>query len=275
MKPTIKRYFNDSLTYNFEKLGVHVLQDRMDAYYPLAHTLKCNAIESFLSKATKYIFDAKDIYDWMHKETKLDQEVWLPFEHVWFEFHKGYGIQMPDMNGGMIVSVGIDLRLDKLISYFHDKHGEMSFDICSASGAGQISNAGTLARSILSFLKIEHINAVSVNKRNAMNLRLPPPITEVKDVIYIYRKQPKQKNHHHTPESIITPIDWSHRWEVAGHWRKIKGKGKDQNGNEVEGKTWVRDCVKGPENKPLKKKIRVVRDRLPPDYREAPRLYGN
>jgi hypothetical protein len=53
-------------------------------------------------------------------------------------------------------------------------------------------------------------------------------------------------------------IDWSHRWEVAGHWRKIDGIGKNREGEYVEeGWTWVRDFVKGPEDKELVKKTRV------------------
>ena len=56
-------------------------------------------------------------------------------------------------------------------------------------------------------------------------------------------------------------VDWSHRWEVRGHWRSIAcGKvGKDQNQNyNVNGLTWVKSHSKGPEEKDMVKKIRVV-----------------
>lgn len=54
-----------------------------------------------------------------------------------------------------------------------------------------------------------------------------------------------------------TPIEWTHSWEVIGHWRTIKGLGKDQQGNRtVEGKTWVSACVKG--DGELIKKVRVL-----------------
>lgn len=53
-------------------------------------------------------------------------------------------------------------------------------------------------------------------------------------------------------------IDWSHRWIVRGHWRKIRGAGKDANGTMVFGKTWIRAFEKGPEDKPLvSDKIRI------------------
>lgn len=54
-------------------------------------------------------------------------------------------------------------------------------------------------------------------------------------------------------------IDWSHRWEVRGHWRSLQGLGKDRSGEYcVPGKTWVLNHVKGPDDRPLIKKVRVV-----------------
>lgn len=54
-------------------------------------------------------------------------------------------------------------------------------------------------------------------------------------------------------------IDWTHRWAVRGHWREIKGLGKDRDGNYcVENMTWVSEYEKGPEDAPLVKKTRVV-----------------
>lgn len=60
-----------------------------------------------------------------------------------------------------------------------------------------------------------------------------------------------------TPTGII---DWSHRWEVRGHWRRVKGLGKDRAGDYVvRGFTWVRDFVKGPADLPLVTKTREFR----------------
>jgi hypothetical protein len=54
-------------------------------------------------------------------------------------------------------------------------------------------------------------------------------------------------------------IDWSHRWAVRGHWRRIGGLGKNRAGEYcVQGFTWVSDFVKGPEGAPLVEKVRVV-----------------
>jgi hypothetical protein len=57
-------------------------------------------------------------------------------------------------------------------------------------------------------------------------------------------------------------IDWTHRWLVRGHWMYYDDKtkvGKNRNGEYVErGRTWRNQHERGPEDKPLVKKIRVV-----------------
>lgn len=79
-------------------------------------------------------------------------------------------------------------------------------------------------------------------------------IHKIKDVVVLFPKE-EEKN------SIYKglQIDWSHRWEVRGHWRKVSGIGKNRNGDYVIPQhTWVKDFVKGPENKVLIKKKRVL-----------------
>lgn len=52
-------------------------------------------------------------------------------------------------------------------------------------------------------------------------------------------------------------VDWTHKWEVMGHWRKVDGVGKDRDGNyTMRGVTWVAPHVKGKGD--LVKKQRVV-----------------
>jgi hypothetical protein len=54
-------------------------------------------------------------------------------------------------------------------------------------------------------------------------------------------------------------IDWSYRWEVRGHWRTVKGVGKDRAGNYiVPGFTWIPNHVRGPEDKPIMKKSYLI-----------------
>jgi hypothetical protein len=75
----------------------------------------------------------------------------------------------------------------------------------------------------------------------------------------IVRIVPKKLRDSITPTMSRGQIDFSHRWEVRGHWRRVSGIGKDRNGDYlIRGLTWVMDCVKGPEEKPVIKKIRWV-----------------
>lgn len=54
-------------------------------------------------------------------------------------------------------------------------------------------------------------------------------------------------------------IDWSHRWEVMGHWRRTGGVGKSRTGEYViNGMTWVNPHTKGPDAAPMVTKTRVV-----------------
>lgn len=53
-------------------------------------------------------------------------------------------------------------------------------------------------------------------------------------------------------------IDWSHTWTVRGHWRIIKGIGKDRDGiASVQGHTWIGSYLKGAGE--LIKKTRVIK----------------
>jgi len=79
----------------------------------------------------------------------------------------------------------------------------------------------------------------------------------IKDIIRVVPKKEQYK----TKPLFSKEIDWTHRWEVRGHWRKIKGIGKNRN-NEYCTKsfTWVVPHEKGPENKILVKKKRIIND---------------
>ena len=77
----------------------------------------------------------------------------------------------------------------------------------------------------------------------------------IRKIVYVVPKRERESFIKGIPRSV----DWSHRWLVRGHWRRVEGKGKNRNGDyEVEGFTWVREFEKGPEGKPLVSKVRVV-----------------
>lgn len=66
-----------------------------------------------------------------------------------------------------------------------------------------------------------------------------------------------------TPQVVVghRDVDWTHRWEVRGHWRNIDATaiGKNRDGEYgVVGMTWVKEHTKGPEELPVVNKLRVV-----------------
>jgi hypothetical protein len=76
----------------------------------------------------------------------------------------------------------------------------------------------------------------------------------INKVVYIKPNLTPVKNEN----SVSLSREFSHRWEVGGHWRKIKSVfGYGPNGEITNGKTWVKNHVKGPADKELVKKVRV------------------
>lgn len=62
-----------------------------------------------------------------------------------------------------------------------------------------------------------------------------------------------------TDELKRLQINWNHRWEVRGHWRRCQRIGKDRSGSYcVNGFTWVNEHVKGPEQAPIILKSRTT-----------------
>lgn len=82
-------------------------------------------------------------------------------------------------------------------------------------------------------------------------------LKDVLPVITVSRESRFPRNHVEDTE-MRPAIDWQHRWEVAGHWRRAK-HGHDPNGEAILGRTWVKNFVKGPEDKPLVVKERRVK----------------
>jgi len=77
---------------------------------------------------------------------------------------------------------------------------------------------------------------------------------EIKPLTYVLPK----KIYEERPTSLGTNIDWSHKFEVRGHWRKINTIGKNRNGEYcIQGFTWIKEHIRGEGE--LIKKTRVVK----------------
>lgn len=82
-------------------------------------------------------------------------------------------------------------------------------------------------------------------------------LVRIKNILHVAMK----KENRSYAKSLGKEIEWTHRWEVMGHWRKVDTIGKDRNGEYgIHGYTWVVPHSKGPADKDLVKKIRVVRE---------------
>lgn len=103
-----------------------------------------------------------------------------------------------------------------------------------------------LAREQMGTENVRHMVRLGHGKSKQMH--------RIRKVIHV---TPKKETNHYDGNS--REIDWTHRWNVRGHWRKCDGLGKDRDGNYcVHGFTWVIDHEKGPEHLPLITKTRVV-----------------
>lgn len=79
----------------------------------------------------------------------------------------------------------------------------------------------------------------------------------IKDIVVVAPK----RNFEESTKNIGREIDWTHRYEVSGHWRKVANIGKDRDGKYIiPGRTWVIPSVRGPEHLPLIKKSRVFKE---------------
>ncbi len=96
-----------------------------------------------------------------------------------------------------------------------------------------------------------------VNERIKVGSGKDKRLVKIKQVVHVALHRKDSVLPKTTPQG--REIDWSHRWEVMGHWRKVGGIGKDPTGlYGIKGFTWVTPHERGPENKPVVKKVRVI-----------------
>jgi hypothetical protein len=124
------------------------------------------------------------------------------------------------------------------------------------AGGHKIAAFANMVADLLARLNTGSLGKVEIEGR----LTLPKPgnpkkrLNFIKDHVFIVGARNNRPDVYGT-----RPIDWSHRWEVRGHWRRIEGVGKDRAGRYlVPGYTWVGAHVKGPEDTPLVRKTRIV-----------------
>lgn len=119
--------------------------------------------------------------------------------------------------------------------------------------------AGANLLNLISYFLIdkEYVRENTVKQKLPRSFGSKPNKLVFSDVIYY--KPPREVQIKNYQELTGNHIDFSHRFEVMGHWRRCNRIGLDQYGNRTEiGRTWVNQFVKGPEDKPLIKKTRAI-----------------
>lgn len=94
------------------------------------------------------------------------------------------------------------------------------------------------------------------NDRHKIKVNGCNKIIKVKKVIHIFN----EKYADQVISSTSNSIEYSHRFWVRGHWRKIDENsfGKDRAGEyNMVGKTWVNECIKGDSSLPIINKKRI------------------
>jgi hypothetical protein len=98
------------------------------------------------------------------------------------------------------------------------------------------------------------LNRKKQAKTKSSKIKIP------KSCIYIVGKKPKGTVVNGNLSKNPVEVEWSHQWMVRGHYRDIDGIGKSPRGvYDQRGRTWVREHVKGPDDKILIEKHRMVK----------------
>ncbi len=96
------------------------------------------------------------------------------------------------------------------------------------------------------------MNGLSRQQRRSLGLK------KISDVVHIYPERAKPRKSYAVSTGIAN-FEHTHRFDRSGHFRRIKGIGKDQTGTYgIEGLTWVKNHIVGSDDKPYIPKTRVI-----------------
>lgn len=140
--------------------------------------------------------------------------------------------------------------IDTLLLIFDSKTNRNRVDLVSGECVGEIVNY------LLNLIPDMAIGRETINKSIKIGKGKSQRYATYKNIIHICPK--KLKASYETTGSARL-IDWKYRFSVRGHWRHIKGFGRDAQGGEQIGRTWVKNYVKGAHDLPLTIKERHVK----------------
>lgn len=211
-----------------------------------------------LSEARKFVLHLGEPFSSEELETakRLKSPFNSPFDLCWFEFFFPASIHAEGRNhhayqvGGLIDQRGSNDDLSILTITDPGRSDERTFfvDFPKWTGAYQLFSQ-YINRALKGFACEVKINQ-KIKQRREHDVK----IHRIRKVVYLSPKNVDTR-------CLITgkKLEWSHRWEVRGHWRNCRGVGKDRHGEyNVYGRTWVIPHEKGA-IAPLVKKTRVTK----------------
>ena len=227
---------------------------------------------SDLNCARIFVFDETPIVDGSMSGGKVvakrvvddSREIALPFEVCWFEVRGRRSICMDDNQtfdtpadvvGLLVKELGPGKFKFTCFSWHETRRAFGGSEYSNVDDQGSEPFVKSIIAGLVKALQERTLGTERINIREKIRINREKKIIKIKSIIRVC------SNHSVKVARPIlgNKIDWSHRWEVMGHWRKISGIGKDRGGRyDIEGYTWVVPHTKGPDGKPVVKKIRVV-----------------
>lgn len=208
----------------------------------------------------------------------LDKQIDAPFPVFSIEVLSGHVLEITKSESGLdarrrmyVDCIIVIEKSPKVFTYFALIEGVYAPDIVDMHNEvfenkkiyGSVFGAVVMESEMVSEIVHEFIARLNREKIGAETVRHSVKIGtgsgkrmhRIRRIIYVAPKREVESSKSELPRSI----DWTHRFEVRGHWRKTDKLGKDREGNYcVEGHTWVVNHVRGPEHLPIVKKTRLV-----------------
>lgn len=204
-----------------------------------------------------------------NKDPDQDHMISLPFKTCFFTTTCPYlfyisdpeknfslirSVMLHEITPSKILIVGTELKTD-LTGMFSPNISCWFLDFNNREEMEDFDGESDSISSIIKAMKSARWGEESCNKRVVNRKTLKTNV--IKKIVHIDTKKGsilKKK----VSSVYGGKINWSHRWEVRGHWRRVKYIGKDRSGNYlIPGHTWVTPCIKGKGE--LVKKTRLVR----------------
>lgn len=138
------------------------------------------------------------------------------------------------------------------------KHKELGYLICVNRSGSSISDFDKHANIMFAVSSRKVLDKINRKETLVAKKQFSIPSRKPSTMPFEFKFFSEKSYRYETERIIGEPLLWHHSWEVMGHWRNVNGLGKDRNGQYIlNGKTWVKPCIKG--NGELIKKTRIIR----------------